>query len=453
MKASSTSRSPSVINDNGIQSAQVFAALLGAFLGLTFLKFGNPPIMAKFETPPTNGYELLMGYPWPSGWAYGGLIILALAGLGLARPEAHRPHWLVFLPLAWFGWQFVSSIFTINYSLSQGVLKHFAGCAAAFYLGYFCLSRARNLAIFFTFLLAALALVVMVGWSQHFGGLEETRKYFYLYIYPQLKDPPLEYIKKIASDRIFATLFYPNTLAGGILLLLPVSVALIWSAKVRLTEGARWLLIGIIGAGSLAALAWSGSKSGWLLGLIMGVITLLRQPWSRKIKLGIVSVLVILGLAAFFIRYVGFFQKGATSVSARMDYWQAAVKIAGQHPAFGTGPGTFAQPYAAIKKPESEMARLVHNDYLEQACDSGLPAALLYGVFVLGAIWRSYPRGAKLKGFPVAFAVWLGVLGWALQGVVDFGLYVPALAWTALAWLGWLLAQARKPMDKASLPT
>jgi hypothetical protein len=39
-------------------------------------------------------------------------------------------------------------------------------------------------------------------------------------------------------------------------------------------------------------------------------------------------------------------------------------------------------------------------------------------------------------------AVWLGVLGWALQGVIEFGLYIPALAWPAFAFLGWLLGRA-----------
>ena len=36
------------------------------------------------------------------------------------------------------------------------------------------------------------------------------------------------------------------------------------------------------------------------------------------------------------------------------------------------------------------------------------------------------------------FAVWLGVLGWSLQSLVEFGLYIPALAWPAFTFLGWL---------------
>lgn len=48
----------------------------------------------------------------------------------------------------------------------------------------------------------------------------------------------------------------------------------------------------------------------------------------------------------------------------------------------------------------------------------------------------------------LVFGVWLGVLGWSLQGFAEFGLYIPALAWPAFAFLGWLLAkQGPKPFD------
>jgi len=40
------------------------------------------------------------------------------------------------------------------------------------------------------------------------------------------------------------------------------------------------------------------------------------------------------------------------------------------------------------------------------------------------------------------FALWLGLLGWALQGLVEFGLYIPALAWPAFTFLGLLLSSA-----------
>jgi putative inorganic carbon (HCO3(-)) transporter len=249
-----------------------------------------------------------------------------------------------------------------------------------------------------------------------------------------------EYLKKMSSNRIFATLFYPNALAGALLLLLPPTAVWIWRLERNLTVGARAFLIAVLGLAGLGCLYWSGSKGGWLLMLLIGLIALLRLPFSRRWKVLIVATVLLVGLAGFFWKYAGFFQKGATSVGARFDYWRAAVQTAGEYPFSGTGPGTFAIPYQRVKKPESEMTRLVHNDYLEQASDSGILGGLFYSSFLAwGLCWAAKKGTVRID--IQAFAVWLGVLGWALQGLLEFSLYIPALAWPAFTLLGWLLMQ------------
>jgi hypothetical protein len=40
------------------------------------------------------------------------------------------------------------------------------------------------------------------------------------------------------------------------------------------------------------------------------------------------------------------------------------------------------------------------------------------------------------------FCIWLGVLGWGLQGLMEFGLYIPAMAWPGFTFLGWLAGNA-----------
>ena len=140
----------------------------------------------------------------------------------------------------------------------------------------------------------------------------------------------------------------------------------------RLTLPARAFVVGAVTIAALACLFWSGSKGGWLLMLLLALIALLRLPFGKQFKIALLAVVLLSGLAGFLWKYSGFFRKGATSVVARFDYWQAAVQTTQEKPLFGTGPGTFSIPYQKIKRPESEMARLVHNDYLEQATDSGV---------------------------------------------------------------------------------
>jgi O-antigen ligase len=275
----------------------------------------------------------------------------------------------------------------------------------------------------------------------------------------------------MSSDRIFATQFYPNALAGCLLLLLPAVVSAVWRAERLMTAGARAFLAGAIGLAALACLYWSRSKGGWLLMLLEGLVVLwwlpenagLLRQLGRRARWIATAILLLAGIAGFIGKYAGFFKKGATSVTARTDYWRAGVQTALSKPLFGTGPGTFSVPYVQLKRPEAEMSRLLHNDFLEQASDSGLPGFVAYSIFVVGGlfwtgrlIWRSKalesptarsqgsnPRRAGYE----SFAVWVGLLIWNCQGLIEFGLYLPSMAWPAFALMGWLVGRSGNSMD------
>ena len=424
---------------NGHFLPRLFPALFGGLLGVGLLKFGNPVVLSQLIERPNDLYEWLLT-PWPIPLAYPLLAVVAFAGVLLFAAVREGPglRGIVFLPLVWLGWELAAGTRTVDPALTLATVKHFAACVACFGLGFFCLSRARGLSLFYLGLLAGFALVLAVGFEQHFGGLAETRRHFEVYVRPTLKEVPPELLKRMASNRIFSTLFYPNTLAGALLLLLPAMLAFVWQSEQWLAKDARVFLVIVIAAAALACLYWSGSKGGWLLMLLLGLGVLLRLRFRRRWKIGLVSGVLVLGLAGFFLRYAGFFERGATSVSARFDYWRAAVQTAKANPLWGTGPGTFSWAYRRIKRPESEMSRLVHDDYLQQASDSGLLGCLAYTGFIAGALVLGYPRRGADSDW-LRFSVWLGVLGWSLQSLFEFGLYIPALAWTAFAFLGWLL--------------
>jgi len=260
--------------------------------------------------------------------------------------------------------------------------------------------------------------------------------------------------QRMARNRIYSTLFYPNTLAGALLLFTPpmLLTTIRLGDRWRLGNASRvetilvliviclacfflyllnthlgWLLILLLGLslifpvprwvaptilalGILAVLFWSGSKAGWLLNATsrsgrFRPVRLFSQTWSQAHGPGSgqpgntqhatrnTSIQIPphrfspsrwpYRLLSPLLR---FFKTGATSVSARFDYWRAAIQIAKFHPLFGTGPGTFQIPYEKIKRPEAEMARLTHNDYLQQASDSGIPGFLLYTSFIATAL-------------------------------------------------------------------
>src|SRR5580700_1414043 len=88
---------------------RIFAAMFGAFLGLSLLKFGNPPIMEKWVDKPSGIYEIVLAFPWPIGWAYTLLALTALLGLSVARWKTKAPKWLVSLPVIWLAWELAAT--------------------------------------------------------------------------------------------------------------------------------------------------------------------------------------------------------------------------------------------------------------------------------------------------------------------------------------------------------
>jgi hypothetical protein len=421
------------------------ALALGAFLGLAFLKFPNPPVLEHLVSSPANSLEWLF-VAWPVRYAYPLVALLLVAAAPLVRRPVKRPSPMIWLPLVWLAWVGASWAVSINGPLSHRTFMHFAVCVACFYLGW-ATGPLRQPVWLLGGLIGALVLVVIAGWEQHFGGLEASRQHFMLYELPRMPEgAPPELMKRMASNRIFSTLFYANSLAGALLLLTPLTLGVVADAKVGLTPGARWLLGGLIGVGTGLCLVWSGSKAGWLLAMGMGVVWLVRLPIRRYWKVGIISLLIVAGAAGFLARHLGYLKRGAPSAVQRVNYWQAAWHNAVAHPLLGSGPGTFVKVYGQVKAPEAEMARLVHNDYLQQGSDSGFLAAALFlamvGFFLVvgGRAWRG--------GGWTAFGCWLGLVGLAAQSMMEFGFYVPATAWCWFGLSGWLLGVTGLGFDK-----
>lgn len=424
--------------------ATVFAVLTGIFLMLALWKFGNAVIFEPTISAPNDVFELIF-QPWPFNWGYGFIALLALGGLVVGKLEIKKDWQSLFgvlLPLIWLAWQFISATQTVDSTLTRFTLKHFTACVVCFYLGRFALSRIENTRPVLIGLLVGFAIVLWTGLEQHFGGLQQTRKFFYGQ--PNWSEYPADFIKKIGSDRIYSTLFYPNTLAAVILLILPVSIAGLWSFDLRFTKSARIGLVSVVVAGALGCLYWSGSKSGWLLALLLALVVLLQLRFSLVLKRGLIVVLLVMGFGGFAMKYAKFFERGATSVVARFDYWRAAAQITANHPVLGTGPGTFFIPYQKIKKPEAEITRLCHNDFLEQASDSGVIGFLSFTSFIFGSLIILFRPKDSL-----GFSIWLGLLGVCLHSLVEFNLYIPAVAWPAFLFLGWLWGR-RNQIDNKS---
>jgi O-antigen ligase len=343
----------------------------------------------------------------------------------------------------WFVWVGFSKANSVAPELSTYCVMHFGAAVLVAGLGMLVLSRLPDTQPFWLIVALGFLYVFWIGIEQHNGGLEATRKAFFAN--PDWEKFPKEYQLKVQSNRIFGPFIYPNTFAGAILLWCPALVVSLWTWAARFPSLLQKLVVGLFATCGAACLYWTGSKAGWLIAVAMIGVGLLHLNIKRAVKIGVIAGVLVAGLAGFALKNRAYFEKGATSASARFIYWKAALQVANSHPFLGAGPGTFVKTFAPLKPPEAEMARLVHNDYLEQASDSGWPACLLFSGFVVGGLVLGHRKVALSK---LHLAVWLGLLAWALQGFVEFGLYIPAIAWSAFLLMGWLLT-CRNAIDTA----
>ena len=457
-----------------LSAPQFYALAFGLFLGLCIWKFGNPVILDHIIYTPRSPSELL-NEAWPLRWVNWLLLPLVLVGAALALQQkiSRLPsQWLWLLPLAWLGWQFVSALQTVDADLTAATLWQFSGCVACYFLGAFLFSQRAAQHLLFIGIFVALTFCLIravdqrlfefpvnhqvlvegerVGWTNFPPATVVEMKQTGIIITTngmEVANPVI--LEKFRKGRVAGTLVYPNALAGLILLLFPVALTLAFGATKKMRKPIRLAVIALAFFLGGAAFFWSGSKLGWLVGIGIAGMFALRLDWPKKIKFAAMSTVLIFGLGIFAVRFQHYFSTGAHSASARLDYWRAAVQTTLSKPVTGTGPGTFQRAYAQIKAPESEMARLTHNDYLEQFSDSGIPGGLTYAAWIGLAL---VVIGKKFwgNGDKVSFAMFAGLLGWFAQGFGEFELYIPALAWIAFTLLGALVAAEINQFDKKS---
>jgi O-antigen ligase/polysaccharide polymerase Wzy-like membrane protein len=451
---------------------EFYALAFGLFLGLCIWKFGNPVILDSKITQPNSASEF-WNYAWPTHWANWILLPIAIVGAILAMAKKSRwprTKWLWLLPLLWFGWQLFSATQTVDADLTSTTLWQFFGCAACYFLGTFLFGGKRALNFLLVGILAAFTFCLVRAIDQRIFEFPQSRQILlederasWTNVPPEmflqmkqdgvvittngvdLANPAI--LAKFAKGRVNGTLVYPNALAGIILLLFPVSLMLALNSTKSLKSPIRCAAIALTLFLGVAGFFWTGSKLAWLIAIAVICVCLFRLNWSARLKFIALGLIIFVGLGIFAVRFQNYFAAGATSVGARFDYWRAAVQTTCANPIVGSGPGTFQRPYAKIKSPDAEMARLAHNDYLEQFSDSGIPGGIFYASWIFLSL-ATIARRAWKSGNQTAFAIFAGMLGWFVQGIGEFSLYVPALAWTAFTLLGCSLALTANQFDK-----
>ena len=194
-----------------------------------------------------------------------------------------------------------------------------------------------------------------------------------------------------------------------------------------------------------AALFLTGSRAGlgaMLAGL--GVFIVLRAPRGagrrRAVVVGAIAICLCIGAAlavpTIRPRVIETFTVWSHSWVFRYYTWLGTMDMVAARPLQGFGPGTFMEAYPAFAR--AGFTRTAHQSFLQVGAEVGvfgLVAMVCAGVGALIAcVRRAAEDNAMARALAAAAAGWLVALG--VHNLVDYSLYVPAVAVTACALLG-----------------
>ena len=412
-------------------------AALGALVFLAPLKFGTPVVMQSLFLAPRDLWEWVFS-PWPNPllvmFVFAGLIWFAICCPDRTEPSKRRFDAARWLPLLWLLTQIAATPNSINVQVSLDTLLYFTACVVAFYAAARWVRDEKAANWVFGALELATAVACLVALQQRFGGFAATREYATAYLDSSSLSDDLRL--RITSNRVFGTLAYPNAFAG--FLVVAFAPVLAWLCGKAWGRATKVVMLTVAGGVMVFCLVLTGSRGGFVAlaaAVAAGALCLVRG--RRTVRTMVSGVIVVIALVVVFVaaQRGGLLHWGRSSLEARLDYWNGAVRIARDYPWLGTGPGTFGSVYPKYKTATTEEAQLVHNDYLEMWCDSGVAAFAVFVALWVVALGDAF-RLVRRRGDAVSVALCMALVGWVVHGLVDFDLYSPGVALPSFVLLG-----------------
>lgn len=261
----------------------------------------------------------------------------------------------------------------------------------------------------------------------------------------------------------------PNSLAGLLILLLPACGALALRREATATERVWWVWVTAV---LLVGLVLTVSRGAWLAlagALVMWPLLSGGRRLQRRLAVaaGILAAVLASGvlIAAFSDtarERLGNLIRDRGELS-RPILWRAGANLFLDEPLLGTGAGSYNVLFERYRpKGFIDEPAWAHNEYLNLASDYGLVGVGLLAMAAVLWIRRAArsmrvvepsPRPIGALSTPlVRRALFVGVVAFAFQSVVDFHLKIPALAMIAAVMVALLDRPASRNAGDARTP-
>ncbi len=419
-------------------------ALILLFTFLLPLKLGGIVGVPEATGLFTDQFAVYLIISWPIflfPFISGILLLLALLAFPFKTVSFSNDKTLICASL-WVLLAFSSLLGAVNATVWDFVimeLTHLFGLAAyvlAVYLFLKNVPKAKTLLS--ASILAGMLITVYLGFEQYFSGFKEMREY----IANQEKISGIAgngaLKARIFDDRVYAPFTACNSLAGYLLLTIPLCLVTLWKlcARVEPPKTARLIFMPLVAAGLIFIFSATKARGAFLSLILAGGVFIVFFPVKKWLRWSVI-ILASLGVIGGVV-YIYKFGRGFDSMLVRLDYIRVSIKLLFKHPFAGTGWGDFFYDYMKMKTIQSyEAPHTPHNLFLALGGQAGILALLIS----IGALFYPLRLGAKKVRSLIAghnyiqedVALLFGLIAFLFHAMMDIDLQVPGLIATAAA--------------------
>jgi O-antigen ligase/predicted negative regulator of RcsB-dependent stress response len=264
------------------------------------------------------------------------------------------------------------------------------------------------------------------------------------------------------APRWIGTYGSPNHYASLLVMAIGAALALgsfsklAWPVRIVLFYLAFTMIVGLL---------FSGSRGGWIafLASVIALVVVGVRNGTMRWWIPVSAAAVLLVVTGLLFTQSPVAQErltdpsnpifgGKLDTNMRVQLARDAVRIARDHPFFGTGPGTFTFVHPRYQDSAFRMkAEFAHDDYLNCVDDYGLVGLGIALFFIASVTFKFFSpldvdnRWHDRVMVAAGFAAWAALLA---HSCVDFNLHIPANALLLFALTG--LALGRFKEEKAS---
>ena len=221
------------------------------------------------------------------------------------------------------------------------------------------------------------------------------------------------------KTRVYSTFDNPNVLGQYLVMVIPVSFALMWSEK-RIWQKIFYLGITAV---MCACLIFTWSRAAWI-GIILAIgfyMVVKDRRWSSLLVVALLIMPFILP-ESILSRITSLGNMKDSSTAYRFSVWLSSLRMAGDYwlSGIGLGAGAFERVYQKYALNGAGFALHAHNFYIQLVVEMGVLGIIMFAMLIISAYRKIISiKDKNSVNRNVALAMGGALLGYMFQGVAE----------------------------------